>query len=106
MMINDIAWLLFALSIGIVLGVFFFGGLWWTVRKGLCSNHAWLWFQGSLLFRTSLCLAGFYFIGSDHPERLLVCLAGFIVARMVIIRLTTTADKPAPPSIGEKDNVV
>ena len=49
-----------ALVAGVLLGAFFFGGLWWTVRKGLSSNRAALWFLGSLLLRMSVTLTGFY----------------------------------------------
>jgi heme A synthase len=37
-----------------LLGVIFFGGLWWTVRKGLSSKRPALCFFGSLLLRTSM----------------------------------------------------
>ena len=46
---------------GVLLGAIFFGGLWWTVRKGVSSKRPALWFFGSLLLRTSIVLAGFLF---------------------------------------------
>jgi F1F0 ATPase subunit 2 len=73
---------------GAVLGAMFFGGLWWTVQKGLSSPAPALWFFGSMLLRTSLILAGFYFVGRGHWERLAACLLGFIVARSIVTRLT------------------
>ena len=73
---------------GGVLGVVFFGGLWWTVRKGLSSQQPALWFLGSLLLRMSLTLAGFYFVGRGHWQRLLLCLLGFVMARVVVTWLT------------------
>lgn len=82
--------LVVALIAGIGFGVIFFGGLWLTVQKGLMSKHPALWFLGSLLLRSSICLLGFYWIGKDHPERLLACLIGFIVARMLIVRMTNS----------------
>ena len=54
--------LMLALVTGISLGAIFFGGLWWTVQKGVSSNQPALWFLGSLLLRTWLALAGFYFV--------------------------------------------
>ena len=77
-----------ALVTGLLLGVMFFGGLWWTVRKGLSSKHPALWFFGSLLLRMSIALAGFYFVSGGHWERLLVCLLGFVMARLIVSRLT------------------
>ena len=77
-----------ALVMGLLLGAVFFGGLWWTIQKGVLSKQPVLWFFGSLLLRTSIALAGFYFIGRGHWERLLVCLLGFVMARFIVIRLT------------------
>jgi len=77
-----------ALATGVLLGVMFFGGLWWTVRKGVASQRPALWFFGSLLLRMSIALAGFYFVSGGHWERLLVCLFGFVTARLIVTRLT------------------
>ena len=85
---HEILTLVFVLTAGVVLGAIFFGGLWWTIRKGVASKRPALWFFGSLLLRTSITLAGFYFIASGHWERLLVCLLGFIMARLIMTRLT------------------
>ncbi len=77
-----------ALLAGATLGSFFFGGLWWTVQKGLISNHPALWFFGSTLLRTGLVVVGFYFISSGDWRKLLACLLGFFIARIVVTRLT------------------
>lgn len=73
---------------GLFIGAFFFGGLWWTVRKGALSPHPALWFFGSLLLRMGIVLAGFFFIGGGQWQRLLVCLLGFVIARFFVLRLT------------------
>ncbi len=91
---NETLTLLLALVMGILLGAMFFGGLWWTVRKGVSSKRPAIWFFGSLLLRTSIAMAGFYFIARGHWERLLVCLLGFIIARLIVMRLTRPAEKP------------
>ena len=83
-----------ALVAGVLLGAIFFGGLWWTVRKGVSSKQPALWFLGSLLLRMSIALAGFYFVSRGHWERLLVCLLGFVMARLVVTRLTRPAETP------------
>jgi F1F0 ATPase subunit 2 len=75
----------------------FFGGLWWTVHKGVSSKRPALWFFGSLLLRTSIVLAGFYFIARGDWEKLLVCLFGFIGARVVVLRLTQTQEASHVP---------
>jgi len=90
--------LMLALVTGISLGAMFFGGLWWTVQKGVSSKQPALWFLGSLLLRTSLVLAGFYFVARGRWERLLVCLLGFVAARLIAVRLIQPAEKPAYPA--------
>ncbi len=57
---NETLTLVLAGVAGLLLGGFFFGGLWWTVRKGASSRRSALWFFGSFALRTSLVLAGFY----------------------------------------------
>lgn len=71
-----------------VLGALFFGGLWWTVRKVVSAKQPALWIFGSLLLRTSAALAGFYVVSGRHLDRLLFCLLGFVVARLLVTRLT------------------
>lgn len=73
---------------GVGLGAVFFGGLWWTVRKGVASPRPALWFFGSSLTRTGIALAGFYLVGGGHWERLLACLLGFVMARLFVTWLT------------------
>ena len=94
-MANETLTLVLALVTGVMLGAMFFGGLWWTVRKGVSSEQPALWFFGSMLLRTSAVLAVFYIIARGHWERLLVCLLGFIIARFIVTRLTRAAGKPA-----------
>ena len=91
---NEILSLVPALVTGMLLGAMFFGGLWWTVRKGVSSARPALWFFGSLLLRTSMTLVGFYVVSDGHWERLLVCLLGFTIARLIAMRLTRIAERP------------
>ncbi len=84
---NEALRLILPLVAGVLLGAMFFGGLWWTVRKGVSSQRPALWFFGSSLLRMTIALAGFYFVAGGRWERLLVCLLGFVVARLVVTRL-------------------
>ncbi|CAN5536501.1 ATP synthase subunit I [soil metagenome] len=72
---------------GVALGALFFGGLWWTVRRGLSSRQPAALFLGSLLFRTLLVVAGFFFVSQGDWRNLVASLAGFLVARTVIMRV-------------------
>ena len=82
-------WVL-AAAAGLVLGAIFFGGLWWTVRKGLSSPHPAVWFLGSLVARMSIALVGFYYVGQGNGMRLMACLLGFIIARIAVTWLSRT----------------
>jgi F1F0 ATPase subunit 2 len=77
-----------ALLAGFALGAVFFGGLWWTVRRGAVSPTPARWFIGSLVLRTTTVLAGFYAVGAGQPALMGVFLLGFLVARAVVLRAT------------------
>ncbi len=95
---NEMLTLILALAAGVLLGAVFFGGLWWTVHKGVSSKRPMLWFLGSLLLRTGIVLAGFYVVSGGHWGRLLACLLGFISVRFIVTWLT------GPPA--DQDNTV
>ncbi len=82
---SDTLGLAIAFLAGALLGVFFFGGLWWTVQKGVTSERPALWFLGSLLLRTGLTLAGFYLVAQGHWSRVLMSLLGFLIARIFVV---------------------
>jgi F1F0 ATPase subunit 2 len=94
-----------ALAAGVLLGAFFFGGLWWTVRRGMLSPRPGVWFMGSMLLRTCAVAAGFYFLlglpasAASGWKIMLAGLLGFIMARAAATRLL-----PAPLSapMGER----
>lgn len=77
---------------GFLLGVFFFGTLWWTTKKGILSNSPALWFLGSLILRMAITITVFYFISRDHWDRALICLVGFVIARGIIMRSTKVGE--------------
>jgi F1F0 ATPase subunit 2 len=85
---NDMLNYTAALIAGLLLGTFFFGGLWWTVRRAVASPQPALWLLGSLLLRTAVVLIGIYAVGSGQWQRLMLCLLGFFIARIIVIRLT------------------
>jgi F1F0 ATPase subunit 2 len=81
---------------GLLLGAFFFGGLWWTVRKGIKSERVAFWFFGSMLLRTGVVMLGFYLLLGDNWQRMLAGLFGFFIARLVVTRITREAEQPKP----------
>ena len=84
---DEIVTLVSAGVAGLLLGGIFFGGLWWTVRKGVSVKRPALLFLVSLVLRTAVTVAGFYVVGDGHWQRLLVCLLGFVIARFMVTRL-------------------
>lgn len=93
-----------AWSAGIGLGAMFFGGLWWTVRRGVSSEYPALWFFVSVVLRTGLVLAGFYLASGGAWTRLLWCLLGFVMARVGVIWLTRYAPANLPRPVSEPDH--
>ena len=75
-------------GLGIFLGTLFFGGLWWTVRRGVSSRQPALWFVVSLMVRTCVTLAGFYFVSGGRWERALACLLGFVMGSVLVTTVT------------------
>ena len=90
---NETLILLLAWSAGGGLGTIFFGGLWWTVRQSVSSRRPALWLFGSWLLRMSIALSGFYFVAGGHWQRLLACLLGFVLARLLVTWLTRSSGK-------------
>jgi F1F0 ATPase subunit 2 len=80
--------LILAWMAGLVLGSVFFGGLWWTVRRGVVSKQPAMLFMCSFLLRMGITVSGFLRVGREDWKRLVVCLAGFVMARLVVIWLT------------------
>ncbi len=89
---NDMLALTFELVLagaaGGLLGLLFFGGLWWTVRRALDSPRPALWVGGSLLLRMASVAAGFVAVAAGDWRRMLSCLLGFWAARWLVVRLT------------------
>lgn len=100
---NEMGILLLVLLAGFGLGVLFFGGLWLTVHKGLSAANPALVFLGSLIARSTIVLLGFYYVGANDWKRFVVCLAGFLIARTIIKRLTTRM-KPAISKVNNDMN--
>lgn len=95
---NEVVAPALAFFAGAIIGAIFFGGLWWTVRKGVTASQPALWFLGSFVVRIGIAAAGFYFVSRGDFARLVACLFGFLAARLVVTRLTKSpAPKDAKP---------
>ncbi len=83
------------LGVGLLLGVFFFGGLWWTVQKGLTGRHPELWFTASFLLRTAVVAAALYWMARQGTVFLLAGCVGVILARPLVLRVTGLRERRA-----------
>jgi len=77
-------YLLLSLLAGMLLGTFFFGGLWWTVQKITGAGRPYFLFVVSFIVRTVVVLAGFYLLLIAGWQHLIAALAGFLVARVIL----------------------
>ncbi len=79
--------------IGIGLGLFYFGGLWFTVQRLETTRHPGLLLVGSYIVRTLVVVFCFYLVMRGSWPRLLACLAGFLAIRTLLtacLAFTTT----------------
>jgi F1F0 ATPase subunit 2 len=82
----SVPYLLVAFFVGMGAGVFYFGGLWWTVRRLPSARQPALLTLGSFFVRTGLSLAAFYFASGGQWQRILASLLGFIIVRVFLVR--------------------
>lgn len=73
---------------GVLLGLLYFGGLWWTVRRLAVVRSPALLALGSFVLRTVLVSVGLVLVSAGQPLALLAAVAGFLLARGVSIRVT------------------
>jgi len=85
---SDTTGLVISLLAGLLLGVQFFGGLWWTVQRILTARHPVALVMGSLLLRMGTVIIGMVVVAHGHWERFVVCLLGLVIARGVVTRIT------------------
>ena len=97
---NDTLALTFELALAVaaggLLGLLFFGGLWWTLRRAMASPRPALWVGSSLLLRMGCVAGGFILVSAGDWRRMVSCLLGFWAARWLVVR--TTAIRPESSS--------
>jgi F1F0 ATPase subunit 2 len=85
-MMSEVFNLTLALLAGVLLGAFFFGGLWWTINRSLGSAQPAMLILGSFLLRTMVTVTGFYIALQGGWRGLVACMVGFLVSRIVVTR--------------------
>jgi len=81
---NEILVLALTMISGIVLGVFYFGGLWLTLLHLSRSRQPALLTLSSFLGRSAVCIFCFYLIASNSWEGLVFSLAGFTLMKLAL----------------------
>jgi F1F0 ATPase subunit 2 len=76
---------LWSALIGVLLGLTYFGGLWFTVQRLSTARHPALMAFASFLLRIVLLLFTIYWVMDGRFERLVILLVGFFLARQVLL---------------------
>lgn len=71
---------------GVMLGIFYFGSLWITVRQLPTTAYPIRLFIGSFIGRMVVTLFGFYLVMDGQWQRVLICVGGFIISRILLIQ--------------------
>jgi F1F0 ATPase subunit 2 len=79
---------------GIAMGVFFYGGLWFTVRHLVTTRHPVLLTLASFWGRTLVTLAAFLLVVDGRWENALAALAGFGLGRVLVSPLSRKGETP------------
>jgi F1F0 ATPase subunit 2 len=82
---SDLVVLALAISWGICLGLFYFGGLWLTLKHIPAWGQPSILALGSFLVRSAVCITVFYIISSSGLEALICSLVGFMILKVALI---------------------
>lgn len=72
---------------GIVIGFAYFATLWWTVRRMSTARHPALLVAGTFLVRAGGAAVGIVLVSRGEIVGVLAAVAGFLVARTIMIRI-------------------
>ena len=91
-MTADSASLVIAFLAGMALGGLYLALLWNSVHRLARSRRPALTLVGGALFRVAGVVALFYLVMDGRWERLLACLAGFVIVRVAVTRRAGPAE--------------
>lgn len=78
--------MLFSFFSGIILGLVFFGGLYYTTQKLPSAKMPGLIMIASISLRMIILIGGLYFIYSGDLIRLLIGIVGVFISKYIVIR--------------------
>ena len=70
--------------IGVILGIIFFGGLYWTIQRLAEAKHPALLMTLSLLLRMAILLGVLFYVAKGGYQGILFALLGMILVRVVM----------------------
>lgn len=83
---NEAFFIIISFVAGLILGGFYFGGLWWTVSRLQQIKNPVFLSLGSFFLRTIITLGGFFIIATGGRwYRVIIALAGFLTVRVFLI---------------------
>lgn len=80
---------------GLILGLFFYLGLWWTVRRLPGNSRPLLLSLLSFALRATVVLAGLWFVSGGQWNFMLAGVGGMLAARLLVVRRTGLSPEPA-----------
>lgn len=81
---------------GVMLGLVFFGGLWWTTQRLAASSQPGILVSVSLLVRVAVLAAGLFLLAQVGNAALLAAVLGLLVTRIGLTRLAMNGQLPQP----------
>jgi F1F0 ATPase subunit 2 len=82
---NPMLWA-FSFIWGVLLGLFYFGGLWMTLKVMTRSNKPKSWLGISFIIRISFIMAGFWVIMKADAVSFILTLSAFLITRIILTR--------------------
>jgi F1F0 ATPase subunit 2 len=76
--------IVFACAVGVLIGIFFYGGLWFTVRALATTRWPVLLAIGSFWIRTLISVLAFYVVMGRDWRNALAWLVGFALGRVIV----------------------
>ncbi len=83
---TDLIRLGLSLLAGAAIGAGYFRALWWTIERLSHARRPALLLLGSSFARIVMAVGLFWVISGGRWQRLLACVLGFMIARLVMIR--------------------
>lgn len=82
----DVLYWLFVAFAGSALGLFYFGGLWYTLKYLERWKNPAIGMSLSMFFRSGVVVLGLYALTGGQWKPLVVALIGFIGVRIMLVR--------------------